>query len=498
MSLLAILPRSTAALLFLVHATTASDFFLKSSPSVSVQRGHTATLPCWLEPTQSAELLEVLWYHRNDVDLSVMRYSNKKVSSLSSYEGRVSFGPRGVTSGGLASGDVSLELVNVTLQDSGEYTCYVSSDQSHDTAVVTLAVTETGGPLHLSAVWTDSSVVNVSCRSEGWYPRPQLRWLNQNESLTPKSIQYTEDSLGLLSVHSWVLVSPSSEIICTVGLQGEEEKETRLHLSTRSELPQTECTHLSAGMVAVVVLLTIMTIITIIFGIAFYKSREKKIKSQRKIRNTEEEKNKLLSKVMDLTNLLEAKKNYVNIKITNPEGGHPHLLIKALPNGYVVRDKRFPNGSKVSMITAITGTNSFSTGEHYWEVSLGNTNTDPKRSWWLGVTSVFNIPVNADFCPTESKGYWFLSSSSSENPDFFQLSTEPPTLLPVNSRPERVGVYLNCETGTVIFYDVDNSSIIGRLTGDFQGEVFPFFNPGLFDAAPLMILHHNKTDPFEL
>lgn len=81
-------------------------------------------------------------------------------------------------------------------------------------------------------------MVNVSCRSEGWYPRPQLRWLNQDESLTPKSIQYNEDSLGLLSVHSWVLVSPSSEIICTVGLQGEEEKETRLRLSTRSELTQ--------------------------------------------------------------------------------------------------------------------------------------------------------------------------------------------------------------------------------------------------------------------
>ncbi|TNM93950.1 hypothetical protein fugu_002126 [Takifugu bimaculatus] len=141
MSLLAILPRSTAALLFLVHATTALDFLVMSSPSVSVQRGHTATLPCWVEPTQSAELLEVLWYHRNDVDLPVMRYSNKKVSSLSSYEGRVSFGSRGVTSGGLASGDVSLELVNVTLQDSGKYICSVSSDQIHDIAVVTLAVT---------------------------------------------------------------------------------------------------------------------------------------------------------------------------------------------------------------------------------------------------------------------------------------------------------------------------------------------------------------------
>lgn len=121
--------------------SSASDFLVMSSPSVSVQRGHTATLPCWLDPPQSAEPLEVLWYHRNDVDLSVMHYSNKKVSSPSSYEGRVSFGSRDVTSGGLASGDVSLELVNATLQDSGEYTCYVSSDQIHDIAVVTLAVT---------------------------------------------------------------------------------------------------------------------------------------------------------------------------------------------------------------------------------------------------------------------------------------------------------------------------------------------------------------------
>lgn len=124
-----------------------------------------------------------------------------------------------------------------------------------------------------------------------------------------------------------------------------------------------------------------------------------------------------------------------------------------------------------------------------------NTNTDPKMSWWLGVTSSSNIPANEDFCPTESKGYWFLSSCS-ENPDFFQLSTEPPTFLKVISRPERVGVYLNCERGRLIFYDVDNSSIIGRLTGDFQGEVFPFFNPGLSDAAPLTILHH-KSDPLE-
>lgn len=111
-----------------------------SSLQVWVRRGHTATLPCWLNPPQSAKALEVLWYRSHNVDLFVMHYNNKHVSSPSSYEGRVSFGSKDVTSGGLASGNVSLELVNVTLHDSGMYTCYVSSDQSHSNAYVNLTV----------------------------------------------------------------------------------------------------------------------------------------------------------------------------------------------------------------------------------------------------------------------------------------------------------------------------------------------------------------------
>lgn len=95
---------------------------------------------------------------------------------------------------------------------------------------------ETGRPLRLSAVWTDNNVVNVSCGSEGWYPKPYLRWSDQNGALTPESVQHGNDSPGLLSVHSWLLVRSSSDIICTVGLQGGEEKESTLHLS---QLPQT-------------------------------------------------------------------------------------------------------------------------------------------------------------------------------------------------------------------------------------------------------------------
>lgn len=178
-----------------------------------------------------------------------------------------------------------------------------------------------------------------------------------------------------------------------------------------------------------------------------------------------------------------------------PENGHPHLKFMHNHTGYIVRDQQgFPEGTKVSCLTAITGLTSFHTGEHYWEVSVGDDQAGLKQSWWLGVTNVSNIPDDAEFSPAASKGFWFLSSSP-ENPDFFQLNTEPASLLPVGSRPQTVGVYLNCDRGEVTFYNVEKSSIIGSLKGDFKGDVFPLFNPGLFDAAPLKILHKNITEP---
>lgn len=184
--------------------------------------------------------------------------------------------------------------------------------------------------------------------------------------------------------------------------------------------------------------------------------------------------------------------DFSTVSISIPEGGH--LLLKDTKNGYIIREKKgFSEWSKVSCLTAITGRPGFSSGEHYWEVSLANDRVGLKMSWWLGVTNVDNVPQNEEFSPTASKGYWFLSSSS-ENPDFLELSTEPAALLPVTSKPQTVGVYLNCERGEVTFYNVENSSVIARLKDDFKGEVFPFFNPGLFDLVPMGILHNNPSN----
>ena len=93
-----------------------------------------------------------------------------------------------------------------------------------------------GTPPLLSAVWVEDNMVNMSCESEGWHPQPNLRWSDKKQQpLTPKSLKYSNDSSGLQSVHSWLLVSSSTEVSCSVGLSNDQRKEARVRLENSSQ-----------------------------------------------------------------------------------------------------------------------------------------------------------------------------------------------------------------------------------------------------------------------
>ena len=142
-------------------------------------------------------------------------------------------------------------------------------------------------------------------------------------------------------------------------------------------------------------------------------------------------------------------------------------------------------GDQVTCLTAITGTPPLSSGRHYWEVSLGNSmvGVGLKQSWWVGVTSKASIPADSHLTPSSSDGFWFLSSSSTS----LQLSTESSVLLP-SPGPQILGVFLDIERGELSFYNVEEKSLICSLTAAFTGPLFPLFNPGKGDAAPMELL----------
>ncbi|XP_060887951.1 butyrophilin subfamily 3 member A3-like [Labrus mixtus] len=464
--------------LSLCNAEPESLVVVVRSP-ISVPRGHTTTLPCWLNPPQSAEGLEVRWYRPNHFDSPVLLYLAKKFDNATqeaSFRGRVSFGLKDVVSGGLKAGDVSLKLTNVTLEDAGGYTCYVSSDQVYDSTSVSLNVTQTGTSPLLSAVRREDHMVNVSCESEGWYPEPSLRWSDPKQAQSSKNTKYSKDSSGLLSVHSWILVSGSTEVSCSVGLSGPEAKWARMRLE---KPPQAECGSSHGGWIAFVLLLILMLAL---LGVYFYKKRVKKARVRR---DNDEESQKLLTRG-DILSPDLSHFNYANVTLENV--GNPNLTVR----GCMVRDAGCPGIPGGTCLTAIRGTPGFSSGLHYWEVSMENINNVKiglKESWWVGVTSATEI--SQDTSPTTSNGFWFLSSSP-DRPDRFQFSTEPNVLLPVRSRPQTVGVYLNYDSGELSFYNAKDKSLIGSFKANFTGEVFPLFNPGVGDTAPMTILQREK------
>ncbi|CAJ1086269.1 butyrophilin subfamily 1 member A1-like [Xyrichtys novacula] len=481
----------TALSLLLCGAAPVSEgFTVHVTPTVSAPRGHTTTLPCWLNPAQSAEALEVRWYHPSSFDSPVLLYRSNNfedASQVESYKGRVSFGLKDAASGGLKMGDVSLKLENLTIEDTEVYTCYVSSDQGYDSASVNLIVTQTGTSPLLSPVWTEDNKVNVSCVSEGWYPQPSLRWSDSKQVLPSKNTKFSKDSSGLLSVQSWVVVSGSEQVSCSVGLSGAETKEARVRLGEPKEAGSSP-----AGWVAFALLL-IGALVAL--AVLYFKKRE--IFSGKKSRSGKdeldggsghgdlEEGQKLLPRGEAMPPNLSSD-HYVNVTLDKTE--NKYLMVKA---DHLVRDapvSSFPDGEKVTCLTAIKGTPGFTSGKHYWEVSLRDDTVGTKESWWVGITS--ETAFSEDTKPTTANGFLFLSSSPKES-KHFRFNTEPMVLLPVHSRPETIGVYLNYDDGELSFYDVGNKSLIGSLKAHFTGEVFPFFNPGKGDKAPMNVLQRD-------
>uniref|UniRef100_A0A667Z6C2 Ig-like domain-containing protein n=1 Tax=Myripristis murdjan TaxID=586833 RepID=A0A667Z6C2_9TELE len=168
--------KTTSLSLKLYFSPGQSQLIGPPQPIVAIV-GDDIVLPCHLDPAVDAFDMIVEWT-RPDLDhrlVLLWRHGwELEHKNHLSYEGRTSLFMEK-----LKNGDVSLKLSEVKLSDEGKYRCFIPSLDRE--SIVELVVGAASSPVII--MHNSSSGVVLECESKGWYPEPELFWLDAEGKL---------------------------------------------------------------------------------------------------------------------------------------------------------------------------------------------------------------------------------------------------------------------------------------------------------------------------
>nr|XP_040038600.1 butyrophilin subfamily 3 member A2-like isoform X1 [Gasterosteus aculeatus aculeatus] len=197
---------------------------------VTAMVGDDVVLPCLLDPPADAVSMTMEWGRADMKPRFVLVWHDGKellTGQNEAFKGRTS-----LSISGLKRGDVSLKLSSVKVSDSGTYRCYLQKpNQEH---LVQLLVGAASSPaISLAGLHLTSSAVLLHCESRGWYPEPELLWLDAEGKLLsagpPETLRGPDD---LYSVSRSVTVEKRHRNSFTCRVQQRNINQTRETLIT--------------------------------------------------------------------------------------------------------------------------------------------------------------------------------------------------------------------------------------------------------------------------
>ncbi|XP_028420684.1 butyrophilin-like protein 10 [Perca flavescens] len=217
-----------SALVLLLHSGGGQSQVMVTSQPIIAQVGDDITLPCHLETAVDATDLTVEWA-RPDLEPRFV-YLRRDGVELQLEEHPLYMGRTSLSTNKLKCGDISLKLSKVKLSDTGTYKCLVP--KSGTEFVVELTVGSFSSPdIKISKV---SNGVVLQCVSKGWYPQPELLWLDSEGKLLsagPTETVRGPDDLYTVSIRVTVEKRHSNSFTCRVQQKNTNQtRETTIHL----------------------------------------------------------------------------------------------------------------------------------------------------------------------------------------------------------------------------------------------------------------------------
>uniref|UniRef100_A0A8C9SLS9 Ig-like domain-containing protein n=1 Tax=Scleropages formosus TaxID=113540 RepID=A0A8C9SLS9_SCLFO len=194
-----------------------------ADPVVAVA-GEDVVLPCYLKPSISAVDLHIEWFRIQTEDPLVHLYQDhedRNENQIPSYRGRTSLFPEE-----LRNGNTSLKVKNVRGSDNGQYKCLVQSAECYTISIFIAIGTQ---PV-ISIEGYKKGGISLVCESKGWYPQPQVVWMDsEGHNLPAGHTERHTDSMDLFTVRRRVIVqeTETNRFTCRVRQQKiNEMKET--------------------------------------------------------------------------------------------------------------------------------------------------------------------------------------------------------------------------------------------------------------------------------
>uniref|UniRef100_A0A3Q3ML41 Ig-like domain-containing protein n=1 Tax=Labrus bergylta TaxID=56723 RepID=A0A3Q3ML41_9LABR len=203
-------------------------FFFEFSPIVAIV-GDDVILPCQLEPAVDAREMAVEWARPDLKPKYVFLWrdgTELQQDKHPMYKGRTSLSEEK-----LRCGDISLKLTEVKLSDSGAYRCIVPATKKE----YVIKLTAGSVSLPTMSISKASSGVDLQCKSEGWYPEPEVLWLDgEGNLLSAGSTEIIRGPNDLYTVSSRVTVERrhNNMFTCRVTQNNiNQTRETLIHVS---------------------------------------------------------------------------------------------------------------------------------------------------------------------------------------------------------------------------------------------------------------------------